>query len=341
MTNKICPRCKTENPLAASFCRHCGYSFPEESKEGTSLAPKINEFLVVEEEFYTIGSVINLMWEVDNFSSLTLNGESITNHDSYEYVVTGDAVLELIATNDYAQDSRKIKISPNPKPKIIRFECDKHKIKEGDEIKITWDYKHTDIAIIKSNLSKEEIHLALKKTIKYKPIVGEILTLVCQSKDPKVIVEKQLELIIIDDVSIDSFQASNCRVIESMPVTLSWEVRNAESLMLYPDGINVLGKSSVVVHPSRSTEYRLEATNSLSHKVELLAIGVKPLPKLNYSMPDCSSILNLPKLNLDLSALTNNIDEINIDKWMLSPMTAKKENKLLKSIKNILNKLYE
>ena len=93
MKNKICPKCKIENPLAASFCRHCGHSFSEESKKGSELSPKINEFLILE-SFYTIGSVINLMWEVDNYTKITLNGEDVTNHDSYEFIVNGDAVIE-------------------------------------------------------------------------------------------------------------------------------------------------------------------------------------------------------------------------------------------------------
>lgn len=339
MATKICPKCKIENPIEASFCRHCGYTFTEESKNGTSLTPKIKEFLVVE-SFYTVGSVINLMWDVENYTSITLNGELVTNRDSSEILVEGDMTLDLIATNDYAQDLKRIRITPSLKPKIIRFDCDRHNIKEGDEIKITWDYRNTDIAIIKSNLSKEEIHLALKRTIKYKPKVGEVLTLVCYSKDPKVFEERELELTIIDNVVIDSFTTSSNNIIESTPVTLSWSVRNAHSLILYPEGINVLDRSSIVVYPKRSTQYRLEASNSLSTKTEIVAVGVKPLPKFEYSMPDCSSILKMPSINLDLSKLTSNIDEINIDKWMLSPSSAKKENKIITYIKRIFNQFF-
>ena len=337
MATKICPICNILNPVEASFCRHCGYSFSEESKRGTSIAPKIKDFLIAE-SFYTIGSVINLMWEVENYTSITLNGELVTNREYCEILVEGDMTLDLIAENDYARDLKTIRLEPKPKPRIVRFDCDRHQIKEGEEIKIRWDYRYTDVAIIKSNLTNKKIHLAGKRSCRYIPKVGEVLTLICQSKDPRVYEEKELELTIIDDVSIVSFSASSCNIIESTPVTLYWEVRNAESLILYPDGINVLGKSSVVVHPARSTEYRLEAANSLSRKFELIAIGVKPLPKLHYSMPDCSSILTLPTLNMDFSILSSNIEEINIDRWMMSPLTAQRENRIVQFLKKLVNK---
>lgn len=335
MRSKRCSICKTENPIAARFCRHCGHPFSEESKKGVELAPKIKDFIVIE-DFYTIGSVVNLIWDVENYTSVSLNGECVTNRDSFEYIISGDATLELIATNDYAQDIRRLKISPNPKPKILRFEANRRKIKEGDEIKIYWEYKNTDIAIIRSNLKREEIHLIAKRTILYRPKVNEILTLVCYSRDKKVYVEQDLELTILDTVAIDFFSASSLCVIESMPITLRWNVRNADSLILYPEGLNVLGKSSITVQPTRSTVYRLVAANELSENTEMLAVGVKPLPKLNYSMPDCSTILNFPSIKLDMSDMISNIDEIRIDKWMMSPNTARRESKIMKFLHRIL-----
>lgn len=337
MRNKRCSICKTENPIAAGFCRHCGHPFSEESKKGVELVPKIKDFIIVE-DFYTIGSVVNLIWDVENYTSLTLNGELVTNHDSSEYNVSGDATLELIASNDYAQDIRRLKISPNPRPKILRFEANRQKIKEGEEIKIYWEYKNTDTAIIKSNIKREEIHLIAKRTILYRPKVNEVLTLVCYSRDKKVYVEQDLELTILDIVAIDDFFASSLCVIESMPIVLRWNVRNADSLILYPERLNVLGKNSITVRPARSTVYRLVAANEFSETTEMLTVGVKPLPVLNYSMPNNFTILNIPSIKLDMSDLISNIDEIRIDKWMMYPSTARRESKIKKLLYRILRK---
>lgn len=324
MIDKICPKCAIANPLAANFCRSCGYEFSEESKAGKDLSPIINEFIVVE-DYYTTGSIINLMWDAENFTSITLNGENVTNRDSYEYDVKGDATIDLVASNDYSQTLKRIRILPNPRPKIIRFDCDKHKVRKNTEIKITWEYKYTDIAVIKSNLNDKEIHLSAKRVIKYEPQMGEILTIVCYSRDSSVYVEQQLDLEVLDNVYIDNFCANKNSIIESSPVTLSWNARNEESLILYPNNIDVHGKKSIVVYPTRSTEYRLEARNTISTQSEIIAVNVKPLPRLNYTLPDFTSILKISSFKLDMSQLQANIKEIDIDRWMISPLGERRQ----------------
>ena len=100
MSIKKCPKCGRENPIAANFCRHCGYKFSEASKQGNVLQPIIKD-LVVMTDTYTIGSFVDIMWDVTNATHISLNGMNVTNHDSYEYEVKGDEDLMLIASNDY------------------------------------------------------------------------------------------------------------------------------------------------------------------------------------------------------------------------------------------------
>ena len=70
--SKICPRCKTENPKVANFCRRCRYKFPEGTKDGTSLSPIIHSFKIQEND-YTVGSVIHFEWFVENANIIKLN----------------------------------------------------------------------------------------------------------------------------------------------------------------------------------------------------------------------------------------------------------------------------
>lgn len=86
MSIKKCPKCGRENPIAANFCRHCGYKFSEASKQGNVLQPIIKD-LVVMTDTYTIGSFVDIMWDVTNATHISLNGMNVTNHDSYEYEV--------------------------------------------------------------------------------------------------------------------------------------------------------------------------------------------------------------------------------------------------------------
>lgn len=340
MTNKICPKCCTENPQAANYCRLCGYNFPEETRDGRSLYPVIKELLVVDSN-YTIGSLVSIMWEVDNATSILINGVNVTNSDSYEFLVQGDDNIELIASNDYGDEKRKVPIKPLPPPRIISFSSNRKRIKAGERIKLSWSIKHTETARLRSSLSSKEIPLIGKRKLEYVPEVGEILTLVCYAIDKKVEITQDLEIDIIESVAIDNFSCNQCEIIESMPIKLSWSVRNATSIIILPNNIDVTDKESIIIYPYRSTEYQLKATNEISSTTEIISVKVKPLPKLTFSMPDCSSLLKFPVINLDFSKLVSNISEINIDKWVLSPLSSEREdNSFFLKIKKIIHRIW-
>lgn len=336
MSIKKCPKCGRENPIAANFCRHCAYKFPEATKQGNILQPIIKD-LVVMTDTYTIGSFVDIMWDVANATYISLNGVNVTNHDSYEYKVKGDENLVLVASNDYMQIQKSVKLSPMPLPNIIKFTTSRRKVKVGEKIDIHIDYKNSKKAFLLSNLS-DKIDVSTKKVVKITPKYGEVYTLVCYSIDPNVSVTKYLDLTIVDDVHIETFTSDKNRTMESVPITLSWKVRNAQKMMLYPDGIDVTGKTSIELRPSRTTTYRLEATNGLNIKSEMLSISVTPIPKLNYQMPEIPSFRNIVFDNLGMKKMVANIHEIDIDKWLKAPLEPANKS-ILKRVKNYLTSI--
>lgn len=318
MSTKTCPKCGRENPIVANFCRHCGYKFPEASKQGSVMQPIIKDLAVMTDS-YTIGSFIDIMWDVENATHISLNGVNVTNHDSYEYEVKGDEDLLLVASNDYMQVQKLLKLSPLPLPNIVKLTTSRKRVKVGEKIDIHIDYKNSKRAFLLSNLS-ERIDVSTKKVVKVSPKSGELYTLICYSVDPKVSVTKDLDLKVLDDVQIEAFTSDKSRTIESVPIILSWKVKNAQTVVLYPDGIDVTGKNSIELRPSRNITYRLEATNGLNVKSEMLSISVTPIPKLNYKMPELPSFENIAFG--DLKEMLTNIHEIYIDEWLKSPLEA-------------------
>lgn len=336
MNIKKCPKCDRENPIAANFCRHCGYKFSEASKQGNLIQPIIND-LVVMTDTYTIGSFVDIMWDVANATHISLNAVNVTNQDSYEYEVKGDEDLVLIASNDYMQIQRVVKLSPIPLPKIVKLTPSRRKVREGEKIDIHIDYKNSKRAFLLSNLS-EKIDVSTKKVVKVTPKSGEIYTLICYAIDLKVSVTKDLDLTIVNDVYIEDFSSNKNRTMESVPITLSWKVRNAQKMVLYPDGIDVTGKTSIELRPSRTTTYRLEATNGLNVKSEMLSISVTPIPKLNYEMPEFPSFKNICLDELGMKEMVANIREIDIDEWIKAPMEATNES-IFKRVKKYLTSI--
>ena len=273
---------------------------------------------------YTIGSFIVIMWDVENATHISLNGVNVTNHNSYEYEVKGDENLMFVASNDYMQVQKILKLSPLALPNIVKLTTSRKRIKVGEKIDIHIDYKNSKRAFLQSNLSKKIIDVSTKKVVKVSPKSGELYRLVCYSADPKVTVTKDLDLIVLDDVQIDAFTSDKSKTIESVPIILSWKVRNAQKVVLYPDGIDVTGNNSIELRPSRNITYRLEATNGLNIKSEMLSISVTPIPKLIYKMPELRFFENIAFGDLNMKEMLTNIHEIDIDEWLKSPLETTK-----------------
>ena len=324
MEYKVCPICNTKNPMAANFCRCCGTPFPEKSKKGQTLKPIIRDCRIMT-DYYTIGSTIEILWDVENTDEVYIDGEPVSHLGKYDYLVKSATTLDVKAENEFGFDFRKLKIAPKPLPKITKCHVSRNRIKAGETVKIYFDFQNKERAFLQSNFSKE-INLVGKKKVEVTPKCGEKYTLVCYSKDPKVYVCQDIDISVIDEVKVNNFSVDRNNVIESTPVKLSWDVSNATSIIIKPINKVVTGTKDIILYPSKTTVYSIEAKNELSVVERSISVSVKPLPKLEYKMPDMSGLLNMPSVKLDLSRLIGNINELNVDQWMASPLKAKKES---------------
>ena len=82
-----------------------------------------------------------------------------------------------------------------------------------------------------------------------------------------------------DPARVCSFDASSAKVLPGDPVVLSWECTGAAKVRLEPGGLELDGRSFVVVTPQESTRYRLTVTNEAGGQTRDLDITVLPTPR--------------------------------------------------------------
>ena len=313
MEEKICPKCKTSNPVAANFCRHCRFEFPEATKNGTSLSPLIKGFRVRESD-YTIGSTIHLEWEVVNATSIKLNDTDTSGSCEAEMMVDGAETITLTAENDYDKATRKIRLSPRPQPEIRSFSVSNSSIRSGNEVKLKWDFRNTVKATLVSSIG--EIDVTHKTFIKVAPLNTENYRLVCYSCDDKVFVEQSLQVTVISPVVIRRFSVDKDVVSEADKVYLTWDVENATSIMLYPFMRDVVNVHRYEVSPSRTTEYRILASNDISQDEAIVSVGVWQLPKMELNLADSFPRIVMPSCDVNLSSFSDSLKKSHIDEWM-------------------------
>ena len=333
---KQCPKCNTDNPKQAKFCRHCRYEFPEATIIGGSLSPSIPKFKVRETKYW-IGSIIHIDWIVDNANIVSINGFDVTSLEEYEMKVDKAMTVTIKAENDYDQISKDIRLSPRPLPSILSFISSAYQIQVGNEIKLKWDVRNAVKITLSSSI--QTIDVTNKDHIKVRLDRSEQLVLKAYADENNIFVEKSVDIRILRPVEIRDFCANKDVVVELDKVVLSWNVDNADSIMIEPIMKDVTKLTSFQVSPARTMEYRLVASNIISRAEASLSVGVRTLPKIDINIGDRLSTLELPSCDVDLSFLSNNIKEAKVDLWLKTPSRIIKKHiwreKILRKWRNL------
>lgn len=313
---KLCPKCKTENPMVSNFCRHCRYQFPEASKNGQSLKPIIKYFRIRETD-YVIGSTIHIEWDADNYTQIELVGKDVTLYKELVLNIERPQELFLIVKNDYDQAQATLLIAPTEAPIIKRFISSHYNILKGRKIKLSWNVENAIKLILRC--SSGETDVTAWNKIELSPLVSDTYTLIGIAKDHRVTIEKSVIVSVKKEVVINHFLPNISLTLETMPIVLCWSVENADQIVLYPNNINVTNQNSIQLYPDRTTIYRLLASNVLSVQERIVTVSVQSLPKMNVKLLESISQLHIPNCTIDFSPICGSINNTAIDKWMMSP----------------------
>lgn len=325
MDNKICPKCNAENPVAANFCRKCRYEFPEATKNGESLEPVIRSFSI-DEDRYVVGSTIHLKWHVENATSVMLEDSDVSVYNECEITVEKAVRVQLTAVNDYTQTTKSVAIKPMPLPTIKKFRSNFSNIRSGQLVKISWHIDHTSKIEIRTNDFIREVRPIDSMEIRLSETQDVILR--AYSYDPAVYEDRICHIDVLSEVEIISAEADAQFIVESRPVKLRWNIKNADSIMLYPQNIELVGQSEIEVFPRRTTTYRLIASNLISQREVSISVGVQPLPQIDTKLLADLETIKLPEINqVNLSAASS---MEKLSEWMLSSQEPKIESRLMR-----------
>ncbi|MBF6598321.1 MAG: protein kinase [Fermentimonas sp.] len=268
------------------------------------------------------GSKVSLEWEITNSTNTKISSlGSVKSNDKIEIAPTKTSTYKLIAENTFGKIEQEISIKVLPLPKISEFKTNHQKIEYGRETSLIWSVENA----VKAELSYNGILETLSFINEKKVLLKESTTfkLIITALDGKTTIEKELTVEVFKRVKINSFQSNLDFVVESLPITLSWEVENATKLTLtsnFQPDIDVTGKTSIKLKPKRNAILFLKASNDLFTTQERIEIEVQALP----SMPRIQNIIPnskelIPTFNLDFQNISDSIlskSELDFEKTM-------------------------
>lgn len=301
------------------------------------------------------GNKVNLKWEVIN-SSQTIISEigTVKSSDIIEITPNKTSSYKIIAENAFGKIEQDISIEILPVPEILEFRSLKEKIEFGEETKLIWNIKNIEKlelffdGNIESTLFENEKIVKPKDHTSYKLILTAL--------DGKTKIEKELIIGVFKRIEILNFTSDFLFIVDSIPVTLNWEVENATEIILEDNFNNktiITNKNQHIVTIKNDTTFFIRCKNDLfdavsnklsvtmvQNKYELDLKGI--VPNLHTIIPNSEKIISqdfdfIPKLDydkiIDLQVIDCNI-KIDFINDNIDTKVAKKidEPKILKLI---------
>jgi serine/threonine protein kinase len=304
--------------------------------ENFLIAPKIISFNASKKEILQDKS-IEISWNVENEDTISLNNGigNVIGKKSISISPNQTNKYKLTAENAFGKTEEEITINVLPLPKIKEFRSKQQKIEYGKETQLVWDVENIEkvelhwLGNMEVASNKGEKNITNTEHTNYKLVVTALDGITKEEKEILVQVFKRVE--------IKYFVSDLQFVIESLPITLTWDTENADKIIIednFGTQTDVTTKNTLEVIAKRNTRFfKIFASDPLGNNLEKrIDITVDERQRVNINMPS----IELPKLNLSLGQTV--IEESSFE---FAFTEAKKKHQPLISFKRLLNYLYD
>jgi len=229
------------------------------------------------------GDKITLNWKTINSAVTwikTASKKVIVTENSSEITLDEDGDLELIAENESGRASAKLKIDVLAKPKLNNFRTSNKTVLIGKPFYINWELENYTSAII--HYGDTSLNVSDIQKLELIAVESEKIELEIYSLNNLKVIKKEIYVKVIHPVEIITFNASKNYTIQTKPVILYWDVKNAEEIIITPINKTVSAKGELSVKPSTKTIYKISASNELTSESIELEIDVFSIPSFTH-----------------------------------------------------------
>lgn len=307
--------------------------------------PIIRSFRVNEATAYYTGDEITLTWSIDAANHTYIDGEEQFATSLIRTLeVDGPLVFLLKATNGDGVSERRVSINVFKRPTIVATATPNvlHR-GQNEQSVVRWSIADALSAEIRSSDQTSVIELEGEKTIS--PLVDEEVHLEVTGLDGTRKFSQRLPILLRDGANV-VFKASRQFSYPNLPIRLSWNVENVQSVVLEDFGDQPIS-SSIEVSPGVDTNYVLKVIDAFGEQRHTLTIRMLPLPivkelwvpaprveenlGIKYNAPQLSihvptPVFDNPLAKLKLPEITHQTESPFLVKLANSPKPKKRKN---------------
>lgn len=300
----ICKRCETENPDKMDVCEVCD-----------AQAPRITDFSY---DKILSGTPITVRWvaEYCDIVSIVYGGEQIevTGKNSFDIEKPEETDIAFLLSNADTTTRTQCFTMEFLEEPIIDFKANMLKLRRGKDssIVLSWNIKNALSSVLTYRDNSHQIAENGEITIEQIDNTNYFVEVV--ALDGKSVFSKKLVINVFDECDID-FYADKCYIFPTIPVKLSWNVKNAKKVWL--DKEEVDAKGSKIIEPEKAVSVVLSAEDEFGVKEKQINIGMLPIPQVKSLLVPAPDIvqntaitIKQPRYNVDVKFPTIDIDWI-------------------------------
>lgn len=230
------------------------------------------------------GDKVHLVWTLEDAEKVTLDGEEINDQIFSQDIQCDNTGLRdfiLVASNSCGEAKQILSISVIDKPSFD-IHCSRQKLKRGknETCELRWNIRFAHSVSLISSEGKIEISSSGTKILS--PTETEVLKFEALAIDNTTIFTEEIKIGVYDE-SVVQFKANRTYSYPQLPIVLSWNVSNAQSIELEGFGKQP-DTGSLIVEPRTTTTYRLLVKDEFGEKCFEEMIHMLPLPFIKTLM---------------------------------------------------------
>lgn len=225
---------------------------------------------------------IELIWEVKNATTLSIEGKNVTELSSYKKKIHKTTEFELVATNGLKSASQKLVINAIEQPSIS-FKSSSLKLRKGkdESVRLSWKVNNASSAELCFDGKEESIKFVGDKVFSIEEPTE--FTLVAVGLDGNRTFTKKIKINVFSESQV-IFSSDKNYTLPGVPFTLSWEVLHAKEVELKDYG-KVHAKDTKILTTDRDSTYILIVSDAFGTKEYETTIRMLPLPAIQISAP--------------------------------------------------------
>lgn len=251
--------------------------------------PKIKSFRA-SSDYFVVGQSYKLTWEVNDASRVYLNGKNIPAmvcECEVRPLHIGLKSYELKVENGLKTVAAKLSVNVVENVRIeVGLSLKKLRKRKMQASLLQWDVQNAKKVTLETTDGDSEL-IPLNGEKKCSPNVSTTYTIKAMALDGITEVSKSVSIGVFAESEV-LFKADKTFTFKEVPVTLSWNVKNAKSVSLENETVPLVGKK--VVTTDKEKCYVLEVEDEFGTKQVPLTIKTIPLPQIK------TVLLPLPKL---------------------------------------------